>query len=46
MTAVPVSSKAGEGWRFSDLTVGTAIYFGMFAWIGAKIQSILMIDSK
>lgn len=46
--AIPVNTRrwSGEGWRFRDLTVGIAVYFGRFAWIGAKIQSILMIDFK
>ena len=46
--AIPVNTRRwnGEGWRFSDLTVGTAVYFGRFAWIGAKTQSIPVIDLK
>ncbi|OBS66748.1 hypothetical protein A6R68_04711 [Neotoma lepida] len=32
----------GEGWKFP--MVGTGVCFGRFAWIGAKIQSVPVID--
>lgn len=34
----------GESWKLSDPVVGTAVCFGRFAWVGAKIQSALMTD--